>query len=116
MTEIVVTFAVEGFHSWPDAAVAEPRAFYLAAVHRHIFHFTCWKEVSHDDRDIEFQVFRRDMLRWLARKYRDKKNLDGALGFQRMSCEMIAKKLIEQFDLSACQVMEDNENGARVTT
>ncbi len=115
MTEIIVTFAVEGFHCWPDAPKVEPRAFYLCALHRHLFHFTCWKKVEHNNRDIEFQVFRRDIMKWLAQEYRDRKNLDGALGFQQMSCEEIATVTLNQFGLTRCRVMEDNENGAQVT-
>jgi len=32
-----------------------------------------------------------------------------------MSCEMIARELIEHFNLSRCEVSEDGENGAIVT-
>ena len=31
-----------------------------------------------------------------------------------MSCEMIAKELLDEFKLVSCEVFEDNENGARV--
>ena len=35
--------------------------------------------------------------------------------FDSKSCEMIAKELISKFNLSRCEVSEDNENGAIVT-
>jgi hypothetical protein len=35
--------------------------------------------------------------------------------FGARSCEMLAEELITQFNLSKCEVNEDNENGAIVT-
>jgi hypothetical protein len=35
--------------------------------------------------------------------------------FGAKSCEMIAIELINEFNLSRCEVNEDNENGAIVT-
>jgi hypothetical protein len=31
-----------------------------------------------------------------------------------MSCEMIAKELLKEYDLEKCSVFEDNENGSVV--
>ena len=39
----------------------------------------------------------------------------GLCEFGAMSCEMLARELIEEFDLCQCEVNEDNENGAIVT-
>ena len=34
--------------------------------------------------------------------------------FKARSCEMLAKELLEEFDLVYCSVFEDNENGAEI--
>ena len=49
-------------------------------------------------------------MEYLRTKYYDGE----CLKFVKMSCEMIAKELLEKFDLTKCEVSEDNENGAIV--
>jgi hypothetical protein len=39
----------------------------------------------------------------------------GMCEFGAMSCEMLATELIDKFELTRCEVSEDNENGAFVT-
>ena len=107
-TTIFVTFQIEGTHQWAECPF--PDVDFLTDIHRHIFHFRCEKEVFHDDRDVEFIRFKREVMEYLRTKYYDGE----CLKFVKMSCEMIAKELLEKFDLTKCEVSEDNENGAIV--
>ncbi len=111
-TNIIINLQVEGLHSWPDATKIEPIVGFLDLIHRHIFHIECKKKVNHDNRDIEFIKFKREVKSYLEEKFYSKPF--DCLLFESMSCEMIAKKLLEKFDLEYCKVLEDNENGAEI--
>lgn len=111
---IVITLRFEGFHCWPEAP---KEVDFLAHRHRHIFHIKCEVEVSHNDRDIEIILFKREVVDYLIRNYGQTNNLETRttwLEFGRMSCEDIAQDLIEAFNLSSCEVLEDGENGAKL--
>lgn len=101
---IVVRFAFEGVHRWPDAPQDKPEA-YLTLPHRHLFHVEAVKDVSHEERDIEIIAFRREMLQTCIEVYG---------GPHDFSCETMARALLDQYKLRSCRVMEDNENGAEV--
>ena len=105
---IWVTFQKEGIHKYPQA-LTDPKlkdVSFLGHPHRHIFHFRVDIEVFHDDRDIEFILFKRELESLYSS--------DGAMNVDFQSCEMIARELYEQFDLEYCSVFEDNENGAEI--
>ena len=57
---IWVTFQKEGLHKWPDAT-QHPGIEFLANEHRHMFHFRVDLEVWHDDREVEFILFKREL-------------------------------------------------------
>lgn len=107
---IYVKFKREGIHAYP-AALEDPRlkeVSFLGYPHRHIFHFKVTIEVFHDDRDIEFILFKREL----------EKLYDGPLASDHKSCEMFAEQLGEIIlnrypnrDLTV-EVSEDDENGA----
>lgn len=112
---IWVTFQQEGLHLYPaakdDPALATGSwddVSFLGVLHRHIFHFKVWIEVTHADRDIEFIQFKR----WLQRLY-----TQDVLDLNHKSCEMIADDLYaiinEHYpDRSVwIEVSEDGENG-----
>jgi len=113
---IWVTFQKEGIHRYP-AAATDPKlatndeydVSFLAAPHRHIFHFKVWIEVEHSDRAIEFIQFKR----WLENLYKE-----GTLELDYKSCEMMAEELYEQIAQRYpnrevwIEVSEDGENGA----
>ena len=109
---IWVTFQKEGIHKYP-AALEDPKlssVSFLGYPHRHMFHFRVEVEVFHDDRDIEFIMFKRE----LEGLY-DHNSLD----LDYKSCEMISDELAEYInnqypdrDITVI-VSEDNENGAR---
>lgn len=102
---VFCTVQFEGIHCWPNCPIEE--VAYLRSPHRHMFHIKAWKQVFHNDRDVEFIWLKHRITEYLQQKYPDHQ-----LGAK--SCEMLAEELIVQFDLSACEVNEDGENGAFV--
>jgi len=111
-TEIIVTLAVDGIHKFPAAHQLFPEVAFLSYDHRHAFHFKIYKLVQHDDRDVEFIMFKRDVLQYLNKYYDTELR---CLNFGARSCEMLAKEIMLQFDCTQVEVWEDLENGARVT-
>jgi hypothetical protein len=101
---IWVTTQFEGFHKYPDAP---NEVSFLKELHRHIFHIKVWCQVFHNDRDIEFIIFKRFITSLI------KEN-----NFNNKSCEMISDDLynliIEKYPnrLIRIEVSEDNENGS----
>lgn len=101
---IIVNLQFEGIHNWPDCPIDE--VSFLKYPHRHIFYICGKKEVTHNDRDIEIIQLKRQMSDHL--KY----EIDSDLG--STSCESLAERLLNDFDLDYCSVLEDNENGAEI--
>lgn len=101
-TTVYCTLQFEALHNWPNCDILE--VDFLKYPHRHMFHIKAYRTVSHDDRDTEFIVLKREIISYLEEKYSDR-------NFGHQSCEMIARELINEFKLSACEVSEDNENG-----
>ena len=103
---IYVTFQKEGIHCYPDAPEGVE---FLRNDHRHMFHFRVDIEVFHDDRELEFILFKRELEALYA---------DTILELDYKSCEMMADDLadylVENYpgrDLRIT-VSEDCENGA----
>lgn len=107
ITAVIINLTVEGLHCWPSCDIEE--VAFLKYPHRHVFHICCKKDVAHPDRDIEIIQFKRSVAEYLAGKYGSP-----CCNFGAMSCEMIAKELIQSFQLSYCSVLEDGENGAEL--
>ena len=109
---IWVTFQKEGIHKYPAAMTDERLSDvrFLAWPHRHIFHFRVEIEVFHDDRDIEFILFKREL-----ESLYDEKTLE----LDYKSCEMISDDLYDYISNKypdrdvVIEVSEDNENGSR---
>ena len=105
---IWVTFQKEGIHKYPDAP---DEVEFLRYPHRHIFKFKVQIDVEHDDRDIEFFIFKR----WLEGLY-----ADDTLQLDYKSCEMMADDLAKQIKDKypgrqlSIDVSEDGENGCHV--
>jgi len=107
---IEVTFQKEGIHKYP-AALTDPKlkdVEFLGYPHRHMFHFRVRVSVTHNDRDIEFILFKREL-----------ENLyQGTLNIDFQSCEMLAEDLTRYITLHypdrevEVGVSEDGENGA----
>ena len=132
-TNIIVNFAIEGLHCWKDAAEKAPKVNFLQHGHRHMFHICCKKKVSHDDRDIEIILFKREIQAYLCAKYGEEAmavkiplefesettdtqyvKMISHCDFRSRSCEMIAEELLDKFELEYCSVLEDGENGAEI--
>lgn len=112
-TTVICSLQFEAIHNWPGVIDAHPEVAqtvsFLQHPHRHMFHIKAWKAVTHADRDVEIIVLKRQILQHLKAKYPT-----GQLG--STSCEMLALDLVERFGLDACEVLEDGENGALVST
>lgn len=104
---IWVTFQKEGIHQYPAAKDLKGVEF-LQHPHRHIFHFKVWLQVFHDDRDVEFILFKRELEEQFDK---------GTLQLNNKSCEMIADDLAKYINTTypfrdvAIEVSEDGENG-----
>lgn len=108
MTETILVyckFQVEGVHHWPEATN------YLKHPHRHLFHFTVKMEVKHDNREVEFIAWKRELQKHLAPPW----------GTVTLSCEQIATNLLSylfgRYGRDRCYIVdvsEDGENGALV--
>ena len=111
-TNIIVKLEIEGLHNWPDAQSIVPEVGFLSSMHRHKWFITAKKQVNHDDRDVEFIMFKRDILDYLLEEYYNNDTRTHEFGAK--SCEMLAKEIMEAFECNYVSVFEDNENGAEV--
>lgn len=113
-TIIGVKLSVEGMHYYSDASEKHglPMKF-LEFPHRHMFHIEVRVSVKHDNRDKEFILLKREVIKYLHTKYYQEAL--NALDFGKMSCEMIAKDLMHAFHADSVKVSEDNENYALVS-
>lgn len=111
-TNIIVNLQVEGLHHWPDARKICPEVAFLDDIHRHKWYITAKRQVTHDDRDVEFIMFKRDIEDYLRKKYYRQDYRSHFFGAK--SCEMLAKEILEKFECCYVSVFEDNENGAEV--
>jgi len=102
---IFVTFQFEGLHCWHNAP---PEVSFLRNLHRHLFCVRVEIKVFHDDRDIEFILFKRE----LQSLFSDEENVD------HKSCEMICGDIADYIEEKysgrpyRIEVSEDGENGA----
>ena len=117
-TWIYVTFQREGIHKYP-AALTDPKlatgdeydVSFLGHPHRHMFHFKIKLEVFHDDRDVEFIQFKREL---------EKLYNTGVMQLDYKSCEMMAQDLAKYIQSKYANrdliidISEDGENGCVV--
>jgi len=110
---IWVTFDVEGIHCYPEA-LNNPElseVSFLGYPHRHKFSFRVEITVTHDNRDIEFILFQRELKSLYSTQ---------VLQLDYKSCEMIATDLHKYISEKypgrdvVIEVSEDNENGCRI--
>ena len=106
MTELVVSFEIDGVHCWPNAP-EKYREF--RQPHRHLFKFVCFFPVTikkESDRPVELWEFRQNIIEWVTSIY------DNPAQFNDLSCEGLSNLLLEEFHLSKCYVFEDFSHGA----
>lgn len=114
-TFVGIRFEVEGFHNYPDASKNHGELVkFLEQSHRHIFKFNCKKRVNHDNRDEEFILLRRKVKQYINQNFPVFEQGCECYDFGSMSCEMIAKQLLKEFDFDSVEVSEDGENYAIV--
>jgi hypothetical protein len=112
---IKVSFQKEGVHFFPGADTNPKYATgdwddvsFLGYPHRHMFHFYVTLGVTHNDRDVEFIQFKRELIRCFD---------NGVIQLDHQSCEMIGESLINYIEehypnrAVRVEVFEDNENG-----
>lgn len=113
-TIIGVKLSVEGMHYYLNASERHGlEVKFLEFPHRHMFHIEVRVSVKHDNRDKEFILLKREVIKYLYSKYYQEE-ID-ALDFRKMSCEMIAKDLMIAFHADSVKVSEDDENYALVS-
>ena len=112
MTQLIISFELEGRHRWPDAPA---RYSDFAHTHRHLFKFICWYEIDKstgpDRRDKELFELRRETIEVLKMEYG---RADFPLEFQDMSCEGIADWLKKEMRFSKVFCGESDFFGAIV--
>jgi hypothetical protein len=116
---VIAALDVVGFHGWPSAPAV---VGYLADMHRHVFKVRVECTVTDPDRQVEFHMLKRRAFKLLCELYLPESadHLELMLGAR--SCEQIALDLCAAFKMdtagpwpiSAIEVWEDAENGARV--
>ena len=105
---VICELPIEGFHLWLNA-IDEVK--FLRHPHRHTFVIRMAFGVEHDDRDKEIFILRDMIRRFIEKHY----GLPAQFG--PMSCESIARILLEQFremDVAWVEVWEETTGGARI--
>ncbi len=102
-TLVWIRTTFEGFHRWKDAP---EDVKFLRDFHRHIFEVELGVAVNNDDREIEFFQFKRKVDMYINTHYKNE--------YFDLSCEMVARKLLNFFHADFVKVSEDGENGATV--
>ena len=101
-----VTARFEAEHFWKDAPT---EVDYLRSPHRHEFHVAVLIEERHDDREIEFIMFKHNLIYFVRKNYEFKV-------FPK-SCAMIAKEIKVWLETVysgrkiSVEISEDGENG-----
>ncbi len=109
-----INIKVEGIHNFPQVEeVFGKEVNYLQYDHRHLFGIQAEFEVEDLDREVEFIMMSHEVKRYLTENYWS--TAHQCCYFGAMSCEMIAKELMDRFSFSMVRVDEDGENYAKLT-
>lgn len=97
----------EGIHKYPDAP---KEVVFLRHDHRHIFHITVWIEQFHNERDVEFILFKRFIENIIKNS-----QFPNNASCETMS-DFLAKKIIKKYinRKLKIEITEDGENGALI--
>lgn len=112
MSEMIFAKITTTFEDLHQYIKAPEDVSFLRNLHRHVFHVTVYIQQFHDDRDIEFIIFKRWLDRIIQSKVVKIKS--------SKSCEMMARELNEQIRRKygerkiRIEISEDGENGAYI--
>lgn len=118
LTTVYTTFAMIGFHQWPEAPEA---VAYLRNLHRHKFNFRVEVSVDGPDREIEYHMMKRALMNALWDTATDAGivNDESETVFGAWSCETIADRTMDlvrglypRRNFYSVEVNEDGENGS----
>lgn len=107
-TTVIVRLEVDGFHNYPTPP---SEVHFLSYLHRHSFVITFAYKVSSLDREKEIFICRDEVKSYLYKTY------GSPCRFKNMSCEMIAKDILNKYfsdGMIWCEVWEENTGGAKV--
>jgi hypothetical protein len=105
-TTVITKNYIEGFHNYPEAAGSVD---FLKHKHRHIFHVECGFEVTDNNREVEIFTRQFEIGDYFAHVF------GVPARFGTMSCEMIAERILSDFqnrNIQYVKVLEDGEGGA----
>lgn len=105
---IIIQLEIEGFHHYPNAP---QEVEFLSFNHRHTFKLKAGYKVSDLNREKEIFLCRDEVREYLNESY------GYPCQFKNMSCEMIAKEVLEfgmEDGMIWCEVWEEETGGARI--
>jgi len=105
---VIIQFEIEGFHNYPNAP---QEVEFLSFKHRHTFVVKAGYSVEDLNREKEIFIERDYIKEYLLESF------GSPCEFGAMSCEMIAKEILEYAEIDGmiwCEVWEENTGGARV--
>ncbi len=113
---IFVRTSFVGFHKWGNAP---SEVAYLQNLHRHVFNVEVRVRVTHDDRQVEYHMLKRDVIGVLHRRWSGVTPGLREYVLGETSCEQLAKYLLQDlvalnYAAISVQVDEDGENGSLV--
>lgn len=113
---IWITTQKAGFHYYntPPKKVG-----FLKSIHRHLFKFKIYIEVFHNERDVEFFMFKEFIDKAINKIWG--KHMMSNMYCNAISCETIAQELYDIIDIKRIyknrniiiEISEDGENGIR---
>lgn len=107
-TTVITQFEIEGFHNYPKAPDVVK---FLSYNHRHTFIVKCGYQVEDLNREKEIFICRDEVKSYLIDSF------GYPCDFENMSCEMIAKEILEfseEDGMIWCEVWEEKTGGAKV--
>lgn len=102
---VILDFDIEGFHNYPNAPT---QVSFLSNKHRHLFRIEIGICVTELNREKEIFI-EQDIVKDIIRS-----RFGMPAIFGQMSCEHIAKFIIDNYDCSWCKVLEDGRGGALI--
>lgn len=106
--KVITQIEIDGFHNYPSAP---KQVDFLSTRHRHTFIIKCSYNVIDLNREKEIFICRDEVRFYLNESF------GNPCEFKEMSCEMIAKEILEfgsDDGMVSCEVWEEQTGGAIV--